>query len=137
MAGIYQRDNLNLAAAIDSAIRNRMAFEQREADRRNDMVKAGSNALMALGRTAEMSQQDDEALLAKLQKEREEAIAAQMGRDAELRAGTTKFGGPSVGESYTQAMAGYRPAQAIIVPDYASAMQRRGVYPKQDFDGVI
>lgn len=109
MAGIYQRDNLNLAAAIDSAIRNRMAFEQREAERRNDMVKAGSNALMAFGRTAEMAQQDDEALLAKLQKERE----------------------------YTQAMAGYRPARAIIVPDYASAMQKRGVYPKQDFDGVI
>lgn len=137
MAGIYQRDNLNLTAAIDNAIRNRMAFEQREAERRNEMVKAGSNALMAFGRTAEMSQQDDEALLAKLQKEREDAIAAQMGRDAELRAGTTKFGGPSVGESYTQAMAGYRPAQAIIVPDYASAMQKRGVYPKQDFDGVI
>ena len=74
MAGIYQRDNLNLAAAIDSAIRNRMAFEQREAERRNEMVKAGSNAAMALGRTAEMAQQDDEALLAKLQKEREEAI---------------------------------------------------------------
>ncbi len=103
MAGIYQRDNLNLAAAIDSAIRNRMAFEQREAERRNEMVKAGSNAAMALGRTAEMAQQDDEALLAKLQKEREDAIAAQ----------------------------------SIIVPDYASAMQRRGVYPKQDFDGVI
>lgn len=103
MAGIYQRDNLNLAAAIDSAIRNRMAFEQREAERRNEMVKAGSNAVMALGRTWEMAQQDDEALLAKLQKEREDAIAAQ----------------------------------AIIVPDYASAMQKRGVYPKQDFDGVI
>lgn len=114
MAGIYQRDNLNLAAAIDSAIRNRMAFEQREAERRNEMVKAGSNAVMALGRTWEMAQQDDEALLAKLQKEREDAIAG-----------------------YTQAMAGYRPAQAIIVPDYASAMQKRGVYPKQDFDGVI
>ena len=111
MAGIYQRDNLNLTAAIDNAIRNRMAFEQREAERRNEMVKAGRNALMALGRTAEMAQQDDEALLAKLQKEREDAVAAQRGR--------------------------YRPAQAIIVPDYASAMQKRGVYPKQDFDGVI
>ena len=137
MAGIYQRDNLNLTAAIDNAIRNRMAFEQREAERRNEMVKAGSNALMSLGRTAEMSQQDDEELLAKLQKEREEAVAAQMGRDAELRAETTKFGGPSVSNSYTQAMAGYRPAQAIIVPDYAEAMRRRGVYPGNDFDGVI
>lgn len=62
MAGIYQRDNLNLTAAIDNAIRNRMEFEQREAQRRNEMVKAGSNAAMALGRTWETSQQDDEGM---------------------------------------------------------------------------
>lgn len=39
----------------------------------------------------------------------------------------------------TNAMVGYNPYPTVVVPNYAEAMARRGVYvdPKQDFDGVL
>ena len=78
MAGIYQRDNLaqQLAPAIEAALARRQAYIDREAQRRNQNAQAIGNFAKALGRTYETWGSDEEKLAA-LQKEREEALAAE------------------------------------------------------------
>lgn len=131
MAGIYNRDNLaqQLAPAIEAALARRQAYIDREAQRRNQNAQAIGNFAKAVGRTYE-TWGDDEAKLAALKKEKEEAIAAQQERDQELR-GMLDRGqptGPSTSEYYAQAMQGYTPVSSYVVPNYSEVLKRRGLY---------
>ena len=136
MAGIYQRDNLaqQLAPAIEAALARRQAYIDREAQRRNQNAQAIGNFAKALGRTAETYGQSDEAKLAALKKEREEAVAAQQERDQELRDERASammpstINGPDVSSSYAQAMQGYTPASSYVVPNYSEVLRKRGLY---------
>ena len=134
MAGIYNRDNLaqQLAPAIEAALARRQAYIDREAQRRNQNAQATGNFAKALGRTWE-TWGDDEAKLAALQKEREEAIAAQQEHDQELRdeMASSMFpnvGGPSTSGYYAQAMQGYTPSSSYVVPNYSEVLKKRGLY---------
>lgn len=134
MAGIYQRDNLaqQLAPAIEAALARRQAYIDREAQRRNQNAQAIGNFAKALGRTYE-TWGDDEAKLAALQKEREEAIKEQQAQDQELRdeRASSMFpnvGGPSTSNYYAQAMQGYTPASSYVVPNYSEVLKKRGLY---------
>lgn len=135
MAGIYQRDNLaqQLAPAIEAALARRQAYIDREAQRRNQNAQTIGNFAKALGRTYE-TWGDDEAKLAALQKEREEAIQAQQEHDQELRDERASsmmpstINGPSVSSSYAQAMQGYTPASSYVVPNYSEVLRKRGLY---------
>lgn len=49
MAGIYQRDNLKLDAALDAAIKRKEAYEQREAERLQKGIEAGTKGLTSVG----------------------------------------------------------------------------------------
>lgn len=134
MAGIYQRDNLaqQLAPAIEAALARRQAYIDREAQRRNQNAQAIGNFAKALGRTYE-TWGDDEAKLAALQKEREEAVAQQE-NDQELREERASLmmpstiNGPSVSNTYAQAMQGYTPASSYVVPNYSEILRKRGLY---------
>lgn len=135
MAGIYQRDNLaqQLAPAIEAALARRQAYIDREAQRRNQNAQTIGNFAKALGRTYE-TWRDDEAKLAALRKEREEAIQAQQENDQELRNERASLmmpntiSGPSVSSSYAQAMQGYTPASSYVVPNYSEVLRKRGLY---------
>lgn len=135
MAGIYQRDNLaqQLAPAIEAALARRQAYIDREAQRRNQNAQTIGNFAKALGRTYE-TWGDDEAKLAALQKEREEAIQAQQENDQELREERASLmmpstiNGPSVSNTYAQAMQGYKPASSYVVPNYSEVLRKRGLY---------
>ena len=148
MAGIYNRDNLaqQLAPAIEAALARRQAYLDREAQRRNQNAQAIGNFAKALGRTYE-TWGDDDAKLAALQKEREEAIAAQQAHDEELRSMFHNIEEPSYGDSYTKAMlnkdmagyvpmskytdamAGYVPTEGIYTarPSYNDIIKKRGL----------
>ena len=149
MPGLYQRDNFaqQLAQAIELAQQRRERNQAIEDARREANVKAATDFAKALGRTYE-TWGDDEDKLAKLQQEREEAIAEQQQRDNELRSMFHQTEEPSYGESYkqamlnkdmlgyvpnskyTDAMANYRPTEAMYAsrPDYDYIMKRRGLY---------
>lgn len=135
MAGIYQRDNLaqQLAPAIEAALARRQAYIDREAQRRNQNAKTIGDFAKALGRTYE-TWGDDDAKLAALQKEREEAIQAQQENDQELRDERASLmmpstiNGPSVSSAYAQAMQGYTPASSYVVPNYSEVLRKRGLY---------
>lgn len=135
MAGIYNRDNLaqQLAPAIEAALARRQAYIDREAQRRNQNAKTIGDFAKALGRTYE-TWGDDEAKLAALQKEREEAIQAQQENDQELRDERASYmmpstiNGPSVSSAYAQAMQGYTPASSYVVPNYSEILRKRGLY---------
>ena len=149
MPGLYQRDNLSqqLAQAIELAQQRRERNQAVENARREANVKAVTDFAKALGRTYE-TWGDDEAKLAALQKEKEEAIAEQQAHDDELRSMFRQTEEPSYGESYkqamlnkdmlgyvpnskyTDAMANYRPTEAMYAsrPDYDYIMKRRGLY---------
>ena len=150
MAGIYNRDNLaqQLAPAIEAALARRQAYLDREAQRRNQNAQALGNFAKALGRTYETwDGKDDEAKLAELQKEREEAIAQQeyeqsvrdkyneqvalrnkvndyltvMNSQPSLDAKRQVYSGPTQSESYTNAMGGYEPSRLLNSPGYADS----------------
>jgi hypothetical protein len=150
MPGIYSRDNFAqlLANAIENAQARRQAYVDREAARTNSNVQAIGNFAKALGRTYE-TWGDDEAKLAALQKEREEALKAQQEEDSLLRAAKADAR-PDIGQqlaqsnSYNTAMAnrdmtGYHTTPMVVVPNYSQVMAKRGIYrdPRQDFDGVL
>lgn len=152
MPGIYTRDQFaqQLAQAIENANARRQASLDREAARRKDNAAAIANFGKALGRTWETwDRKDDEAKLAELQKEREEAVKAQQEHDQALRLDKAEAMGDigtqlAKSNSYNNAMlardmAGYSTTPMVVVPNYADAMKRRsGVYaPRQDFDGVL
>lgn len=148
MPGIYQRDNLaqQLAQAIELAQKRRERTRAIEAQRTSENVKAATDFAKALGRTYE-TWGDDEAKLAALQKEREEAIAAQQEHDNELRSMFHHTDEPSYGDSYakamlnkdmvgyvpmskyTEAMAGYVPSEGIYTarPSYNDIIKKRGL----------
>ena len=135
MPGIYNRDNLaqQLAQAIEMAQQRRERTRAIEAQRNSENVKAATDFAKALGRTYE-TWGDDEAKLAKLQEEREEAIAAQQEHDQELRDERASLmmpstiNGPSVSSAYAQAMQGYTPASSYVVPNYSELLRKRGLY---------
>lgn len=148
MPGIYSRDNLaqQLAQAIELAQQRRERTQAVEDARREANVKAVTDFAKALGRTYE-TWGDDEAKLAELQKEREEAIAAQQAHDEEMRSMFHHTEEPSYGDSYakamlnkdmagyvpmskyTDAMAGYVPTEAMYSarPNYNDIIKRRGL----------
>lgn len=148
MPGIYSRDNLapQLAHAIEMAQQRRERNQAIEDARREANVKAVTDFAKALGRTYE-TWGDDESKLAALQKEREEAIAAQQEHDEELRSMFHRIDEPSYGDSYskamlnkdmagyvpmskyTNAMAGYVPTEAMYSarPTYNDIIKRRGL----------
>lgn len=148
MPGLYQRDNLapQLAQAIELAQQRRERNQAIEDARRESNVKAATDFAKALGRTYE-TWGDDESKLAALQKEREEAIAAQQAHDEELRSMFHNIEEPSYGESYakamlnkdmagyvpnskyTDAMAGYVPTEGIYTarPSYNDIIKKRGL----------
>lgn len=166
MAGIYNRDNFAqlLANAIENAQARRQASVDREAQRTKENAAAIANFAKALGRTYETWGSDEEKLAA-LQKEREETVnALKKQREDALRVqdiedkynaqvaqrnavgdylfqkGLRAGANPYLRElNSTNAMVGYNPYPTVVVPNYAEAMARRGVYvdPKQDFDGVL
>lgn len=131
MAGIYNRDNFAqlLANAIENAQARRQAYVDREAQRTKENAGAIANFAKALGRTYE-TWGDDEAKLAALQKEREEAIKAQQEHDDYLRGMLNREqpSGPSTNEYYAQAMQGYTPASSYVVPNYSEVLRKRGLY---------
>lgn len=135
MPGIYTRDQFaqQLANAIENAQARRQAFVDREAARRTANAQAIANFGKAIGRTAE-TWGDDDAKLAALQKEREEAIAAQQEHDQELRDERASsmmpstINGPSISSAYAQAMQGYTPASSYVVPNYSEILRKRGLY---------
>lgn len=150
MPGLYQRDNLaqQLAQAIELAQQRRERNRAIEDQRNSENVKAATDFAKALGRTYETwDSKDDEAKLAKLQQEREEAIAAQQAHDEELRSMFHNIEEPSYGDSYskamlnrnmagyvpmskyTDAMAGYVPTEGIYTerPSYNDIIKRRGL----------
>lgn len=150
MPGLYQRDNFaqQLAQAIENANTRRQASLDRSAARTESNAKALSNFGEALGRWYETSG-DLESKLAALQKEKEEAIAAQKAEDTILRVAKAEAR-PDIGQQLAQSnsynnamaardMAGYQTTPVVVVPNYSAAMARRGVYsmPRQDFDGVL
>lgn len=149
MAGIYNRDNLaqQLSPVIEAALARRQATQDREAQRRAQNAQAIGNFAKALGRTYE-TWGDDEAKLAALQKEREEAIKAQQEHDDKLRSMFHNIEEPSYGDSYSNAMlnkdmagyvpmskysdamAGYVPTEAMYAarPNYNDIIKKRGIY---------
>lgn len=149
MPGIYSRDNLaqQLAQAIEMAQQRRERNRAIEAQRNSENVKAATDFAKALGRTYE-TWGDDEAKLAALQKEREEAIKAQQEHDDELRSMFHNIEEPSYGDSYSNAMlnkdmagyvpmsrysdemAGYVPTEAMYSarPNYNDIIKKRGIY---------
>ena len=135
MPGLYQRDNLaqQLAQAIELAQQRRERTRAIEDQRNSENVKAATDFAKALGRTYE-TWGDDEAKLAKLQAEREEAIAAQQAHDEELRSMFHNIEEPSYGDSYAKAMlnkdmAGYVPTEGIYTarPSYNDIIKKRGL----------
>lgn len=142
MPGIYTRDQFaqQLAQAIENANTRRQASLDREAARTESNAKALSNFGEALGRWYETSG-DLESKLAALQKEKEEAIAAQkyneqvkqrLAMDEYLKsarpAAEMKDYVPI--SKYGDAMANYRPTEPNYSarPDYDYIMNRRGLY---------
>lgn len=139
MPGIYTRDQFaqQLAQAIENANTRRQASLDREAARRKDNAAAIANFGKALGRTYE-TWGDDEAKLAALQKEREEAIKAQQEEEALLRVAKAEAR-PDIGQQLAQSnsynnamlardMAGYSTTPMVAVPNYNELMKRRGLY---------
>lgn len=118
MPGIYNRDNLaqQLAQAIELAQQRRERNRAIESQRNSENVKAATDFAKALGRTYETWDSNDEEKLAALQKEREEALAAQM-------AGYVPM------SRYTDAMAGYVPTESVYSarPNYNDIINRRGL----------
>lgn len=143
MPGIYSKDNFaqQLASAIENAQTRRQGFVDREAKRVNSNVEAIQNFGKALGRWWELRDKDDAAELAKLQKEREEVVAAQKARDDELRKVFHVEPVVQSGEApamqgyvpmskYTDAMRGYRPTESLYPsrPSYSDVIKRGGLY---------
>lgn len=131
MAGIYTRDNREqiLTAALDNAMRRKQEYTDRKNARAQENAKAISDFLKAAGRTYETWESDEEKLAA-LEKEREEAVAAekydqqvaqrQAVNDYLLNMGGgsagTKYSqpaGPSQAEMFSEAMRGYEPNRML------------------------
>lgn len=150
MAGIYNRDNFAqlLANAIENAQARRQAYVDREAQRTKENAGAIANFAKALGRTYETwDGKDDEAKLAELQKEREEAVAQQeyeqsvrdkyneqvalrnkvndyltaMNSQPSLDEKRQVYSGPTQSESYSNAMGSYEPDRLLNTPWYADS----------------
>ena len=139
MAGIYTRDNREqiLTAALDNAMRRKQEYTDRKNARAQENAKAISEFLKAAGRTYETWGSDEEKLAA-LEKEREEAVAAekydqqvaqrQAVNDYLLNMGGgsagTKYSqptGPSQSEMFSEAMRGYEPNRMLNAPWYADS----------------
>lgn len=78
MQGIYNRNNMDLQAAIEAALKNRQQFELREEKRRQEIEKAASTGVKAIGDdiySNHMGQSDEDldAQIAKLQDKLAEA----------------------------------------------------------------
>lgn len=80
MAGIYQRDNLAqiYAANLERALARRDAYEKERAARVNSNVDAIKNGIRAVGTAVTYGlSEDPQARLAALEKEYQEAVAAE------------------------------------------------------------
>ena len=80
MAGIYQRDNLGqlYAANLERALARRDAYEKERAARVKSNVDAIQNGIRAVGTAVTYGLSDDpQARLAALEKEYQEAVAAE------------------------------------------------------------
>jgi len=139
MAGIYTRDNREqiLTAALDNAMRRKQEYTDRKNARAQENAKAISDFLKAAGRTYETWGSDEEKLAA-LEKEREEAVAAQkydqqvaqrqavneylanMGGST-IDTKHTQPTGPSQAEMFSEAMRGYEPNRVLNAPWYADS----------------
>lgn len=135
MPGIYSRDNFatGLQNAIEAALRRREAYVQRDNARRDANVKAITNFMDEVGRSAE-SGADQRDKLAALEAERNEILKAQEDRNQAVMDANERS------LAAEQLMQGYRPG--VIGSDYEQAM--RGYHPAMptrqpklpEYDGV-
>lgn len=113
MAGIYQRDNLAnaYAANLERALARRDAYEKERAARVKSNVDAINNGLRAVGTAVTYGLSDDpQARLAALEKEYQEAVAAER---EEYNNSVREAVGANVptysSNPYLNGMEGYRP----------------------------
>lgn len=113
MAGIYQRDNLAqiYAANLERALARRDAYEKERAARVKSNVDAINNGIRAVGTAVTYGLSDDpQARLAALEKEYQEAVAAER---EEYNNSVREAVGANVptysSNPYLNGMEGYRP----------------------------
>lgn len=155
MQGIYNRDNMDLQAAIDAALKNRRDFELREEKRRQEIEKAASTGAKAIGDdiySNHMGQSDEDldAQIAKLQDKLAEAKAIESAYNdqvAQRRAVGDYIDRYNSAANYArnqqQAMNNYAAAMggrdyqgyhttpvSVVntIPDYSEILKRRGLY---------
>lgn len=124
MPGIYSRDNFaaGLQNALETALRRREAYVQRDNARRDANVKAITDMMKVAGRAAE-STTEQEDKLAKLQEERNAILKAQEDNNQAVMDANERS------LAAEQLMQGYRPNSALAIPDketaaYQSAMMQ-------------
>lgn len=113
MPGIYQRDNLanTYAANLERALARRDAYEKERAARVKSNVDALTNGLRAVGTAVTYGlSEDPQTRLAKLEKEYQEAVAAEREQyDNSVRAEMGAKVPTYTSNPYLSSMAGYRP----------------------------
>ena len=113
MPGIYQRDNLanTYAANLERALARRDAYEKERAARVKSNVDALNNGLRAVGTAVTYGlSEDPQERLAKLEKEYQEAVAAEReAYDNSVRAEMGAKVPTYTSNPYLSSMAGYRP----------------------------
>ena len=155
MQGIYNRNNMDLQAAIEAALKNRQQFELREEKRRQEIEKAASTGAKAIGDdiySNHMGQSDEDLdeQIAKLQnklaeaKEQEAYKAAvenayndQVAQRNAVGAYIDRYNANQLAlNNYAAAMGGrdyqgYRTTPMSVansIPDYSEILKRRGLY---------
>ena len=133
MAGIYQRDNLAqiYAANLERALARRDAYEKERAARVKSNVDAINNGIRAVGTAVTYGLSDDpQARLAALEKEYQEAVAAER---EEYNNSVREAVGANVptysSNPYLNGMEGYRPN-----PNLGGYSDYRGRNVSADYD---
>lgn len=113
MAGIYQRDNLAqiYAANLERALARRDAYEKERAARVKSNVDAINNGIRAVGTAVTYGLSDDpQARLAALEKEYQEAVAAEREQyNNSVREAVGANVPTYTSNPYLNGMEGYRP----------------------------
>lgn len=126
MPGIYQRDNLanTYAANLERALARRDAYEKERAARVKSNVDALTNGLRAVGTAVTYGlSEDPQTRLAKLEKEYQEAVAAEReAYDNSVRAEVGAKVPTYTSNPYLSSMAGYKPNYQPNMAGYSEYM---------------
>lgn len=155
MQGIYNRNNMDLQAAIEAALKNRQQFELREEKRRQEIEKAASTGVKAIGDDIYSnhmgdSDEDLEEQISKLQNKLAEAKAIESAYNDQVAqrkavgdyidrynsAAAYARNQQQALNNYAAAMGsrdyqGYHTTPASVansIPDYSEILKRRGLY---------